>query len=231
MKNGFTLDLSIPLNWLYPPRCIFCATRLAAHWWCEACARDLPRIASRCVRCGTPLSSDRICGQCQIQPPHFDLTIAPLEYDPPLTRLIHQFKYRAQLALTDPLAELFLDAARLTHPLPQALIPVPLHPARLRRRGYNQALELARAISKRIDVPAETEVVIRKNATASQTDLPLAQRHGNVRGVFSARKPLSYKRITLVDDVMTSGATVNELARVLRAAGAEWIEVWAICRA
>ena len=231
MKNGFELDQSILLDGLFPRRCVFCATKLNGGWWCASCADDLPKINCQCPSCGIPLSSTRTCGRCQTRRPQFDLTIAPLTYATPLTGLIHRFKYRAQLALTEPLAELFLATARLPGLAPEALIPVPLHPNRLRRRGYNQAAELARAIANRLDLPTADHLALRKQATTAQADLPLAQRSSNVRGVFAVHKPMPCSRMAIVDDVMTSGATVNELARMLRAAGAEWIEVWVLCRA
>ena len=118
-----------------------------------------------------------------------------------------------------------------TAPLPDCLIPVPLHPTRLRQRGYNQALEIARPLSTRLQIPLEIDAVRRIRATPAQALLPLKERARNVRGAFVARRRFDGQRVAIVDDVMTSGHTANSLAQCLRRAGAENIEVWVVARA
>lgn len=234
VRQGILLDDSIltkALAWLFPPRCVLCRQPLDADGWCNGCKRDLPRITTRCVCCSIPLSSTRLCGACQRQPPHFDASHAPLRYQPPVDRLIQQFKYRHRLALTLPLATLIAESVDLTQATPEVLLPVPLHPRRLRRRGYNQAVELARAVGRLLDLPVDCDWIRRSRATASQAELPLHERRANLRGAFAVSGAAPYRRVAVVDDVMTSGATADEMARVVRAAGVEWIAVWTLARA
>ncbi|WP_338055823.1 ComF family protein [Sulfurivermis fontis] len=158
--------------------------------------------------------------------------MAPLLYRPPLDWLIQGFKFNQRLPPGRLLGQLLAQhlAGQIITP-PELIVPVPLHPARLRERGYNQALELARPLARRFGIPLAHGLVRRVRATATQSLLPAGERRRNVRGAFALRRPLAARHVAIVDDVIATGSTVAELARVLRRAGAERIEVWAVARA
>ncbi len=172
------------------------------------------------------------CGACQQRAPHFDAAQAAFRYQPPLDRLVQNLKYHRRLALARVLGNLLadhLDVGAATWP--DILVPVPLHRARLRERGYNQSLEIARVVARRFDLPLATRAVERVRATRPQTTLTSDERRRNVRNVFRAREDFSSRRVAIVDDVMTSGHTVNALAKCLRRAGATNVVVWVVARA
>lgn len=172
-----------------------------------------------------------VCGQCQHDPPAFEITIAPLAYRPPLDRLIHEFKYRRRMQYARLLGELFLREVgpRITV-APDVIIPVPLHRSRLRHRGFNQSVELARPIARRIGARIDRGTVVRTRDTRPQAGLPIKQRRQNIRDAFATRGPVCYQHVAIVDDVMTSGHTVSQLARCLKCAGVEHIQVWVLAR-
>jgi len=173
-----------------------------------------------------------LCGQCQRQPHALPLVRAPFCYQPPADHLVQALKYHGRLALAPELARLMLPTlARATDPRPELIVPVPLHPRRLRERGFNQALELARPLARALGIRLHSGVCLRVRDTGRQTGLDARQRRINVRGAFALRGPLPARRIALVDDVVTTGNTVRELARMLRAAGATELQVWAFARA
>jgi ComF family protein len=146
-------------------------------------------------------------------------------------RLIVNLKYHHRLELARTLGRLLAEPLRQLADLPDAIIPVPLHPSRLRQRGYNQSLEIARVVANRLDLPVITRAARRMRATAAQTALPLKQRARNVRNAFAANGDVAGKHVAIVDDVMTSGHTVSALAKALRRAGAKEISVWVVARA
>ncbi|SFU50774.1 ComF family protein [Nitrosospira multiformis] len=152
-----------------------------------------------------------------------------MNYAFPIDALLHSLKYRTNLALAPVLADLLvaqIDKAVL----PDFIIPMPLHPVRLRERGFNQAMELGRQISKKSGVPLLPALCRRVRDTASQTGLPWKERGKNIQDAFDCEGKLNGKRIAIVDDVMTTGATLNELARVLRKCGAVHISAWVVTR-
>lgn len=153
-------------------------------------------------------------------------------YQDVVVHLISALKFHQRLALARLFGQLLAEAA-LQHAggfWPDLLLPVPLHPARLRQRGYNQSLEVARVLGRWLDVGVAARWVTKVVATAPQQSLGRAERVENVRGVFYLRRPLTARRVAIIDDVMTTGATVNELARLLRASGAERVQAWVIAR-
>lgn len=222
-------------DWLFPGNCRLCSARTpAGQPLCAGCAAALPRIAFACPRCAAPLAqaSAAACGACQQQRLHFDATQALFHYQPPVDRLIQHLKYHRQLSLARVLGSLLAEHLRTgTIPRPDMLVPVPLHRTRLRERGYNQSLELARAVARQLDLPLATRAVRRVRATPPQTTLTSNERRRNVRNAFHATVDFSGKRIAIVDDVMTSGHTANALARCLRRAGAISVVVWVVARA
>ncbi len=201
---------------------------------CRACLEDLPHNHFPCPCCGAVLASATTipCGTCQRQPPHFDRAHIPYRYAPPLIPFITGLKFHGRLANARWLSELFLTSLKPdAFSLPECLIPVPLHPTRLRERGFNQAMELARPLSQRLRLPLEPHTVQRHRYTPPQSELSGATRRRNLRGAFQLVAPISYQHVALIDDVVTTGSTLNELARVLRRGGVKTIQIWAITRA
>ena len=201
---------------------------------CRACLADMPHNHHPCPRCGAVLSQSTTtpCGECQRQPPHFDHAHIPYRYAPPLIPFITSLKFHGRLADARLLGNLFLASlATASYPLPECLIPVPLHPIRLRERGFNQAVELARPLSKKLHLPLEAHALQRCRHTRPQSELSGATRRRNLRHAFRPDAPLPYQHVALIDDVVTTGSTLNELARVLRQSGVKTIQIWAIARA
>lgn len=222
-------------SWLWPGCCLLCRQRTASgDEICPGCRADLPWITHSCPRCATPLaveSAPAPCGSCQQKPPVFDRASAALRYDAPLDRLITGLKYHRRLTLARTLGQLLAENLQPTHGLPDIIIPVPLHRTRLRERGYNQSLEIAREVSRQLAIPVDTGIAKRIRPTPAQTSLPLKQRAGNVRHAFAVDTDLRDTHVVILDDVMTSGHTTNALAKTLRRAGAREISVWVLARA
>jgi len=219
---------------ILPPTCLLCgAVGVAGLDLCAGCLRDLPRNRTACPRCATPLPPGGIgaCAHCRAQPPDFDRAFVPFRYQPPVDFLITRLKFGGRLTCARLLGELFAAAlAERSEPLPDCIAPVPLHPRRLRERGFNQALELARAAAHRCGIPLWINGLRRVRHTVPQTQLDARQRQTNPLGAFALAAPLPGTRIALMDDVVTTASTVAECARVLRAGGATEIEIWAIGR-
>lgn len=218
---------------LLPPRCLLCHEAGAeGRDLCSACAQPLQPYPA-CRQCALPLPEPApACGRCLRHPPPYTHTLALGMYAFPLDRLLPRFKFHADLAAGRELAHLLATAAHHAE-RPQALVPVPLHPQRLRERGYNQALELARPAARALGLPIDARTLRRIRATDAQSDLPFEARRRNVRGAFAVADPEAVRdrRIALIDDVMTTGNTVGAAAAALRAAGAAEIEVWVVARA
>jgi ComF family protein len=210
--------------------CVLCGAGGGTALVCDACRRDLPSApAPACPTCAAP-SDGHVCGACLQDPPAFARTIAALRYAFPADELIHALKYRDQLPLAPLFADLLLHAVKRA-PRPDVLVPMPLHPQRARERGFNQVLEIAKPLAHALDIPIDFGLLSRSRNTTPQVALPLAQRHVNMRGAFTCPQPIGGKHVALLDDVMTSGATLNEAARTLRRAGATEISVWVVARA
>lgn len=218
---------------LLPPHCLLCGARgQGALSLCADCATELPRNAVCCARCALPLDSPApLCGRCQKHEPPWRSAWAPFRYEWPLAQLQGRFKFGGDLASGRTLSLLW---ARAPQPpdLPQAIVPVPLHRSRLRRRGYNQALELARPLSGHFGLPLLHDALRRTRATGAQTELSALQRRRNVRGAFEVHFDDAVpEHVAVLDDVFTTGATLGECARVLRRAGVQRVDVWALARA
>jgi ComF family protein len=173
-----------------------------------------------------------MCGACLKRSPGFDAATAPLHYRAPADYLIQRLKFSGDLAIAPLLADMLAEkiAARNT-PLPDILIPVPLHRTRLQERGFNQATELARRLGRRLALPVDHRRCRRDRNTRPQSLTPTGLRRRNLRGAFSVIGELPVDaRVAIVDDVMTTGHTAEELARVLRHAGAARVEVWIVAR-
>ena len=196
---------------------------------CAACDADLPRLdAPRCPRCALASSAGAVCGRCLAHPPAYDATAAALAYAFPADVLVQALKFRGELALAPLLGALL--AARLEGARADVVLPVPLTAARLRARGFNQALEIARHVAPAGGARLEPRLAERSRETAPQMDLPLAERAQNVRGAFRCARALEGATVALVDDVMTTGATLHELAATLKRAGAVRVVNWVVAR-
>ncbi|VAX05273.1 Competence protein F homolog, phosphoribosyltransferase domain; protein YhgH required for utilization of DNA as sole source of carbon and energy [hydrothermal vent metagenome] len=227
-------------NWLhtiqslvYPPTCILCgAPGDKEQDLCVNCRHDLPHNTNPCLKCALPLpaTTSSICGQCQQQPPQYNLCLAAFRYEYPLEHLVSGFKFRDKLAYGRLLSTLLGDYLEQRSEIPELLIPVPLHSARLRERGFNQALELARPLSQRFDIPIDSHTAIRNRPTVSQLGLNKQERRCNIRGAFELAGKLTAKHIAIIDDVVTTGNTVSELAAVLLRSGVTRVDVWAVGR-
>ena len=208
--------------------CLLCGTYTHADGWCPACDTDLPYLPHACCPvCALPTPDGSICGHCLKHARHFNHTVAVFAYAFPVDKLVQALKYGEQLALADALAR---RMAQRIDRRPDRIVAMPLHPARLRERGFNQSLELARSIARNLDIPLLTNSVRRTRNTQPQSALPWKERKRNMRNAFACNDDLTGLHIGIVDDVMTSGTTLDELARILRHAGAREVSTWTIAR-
>jgi len=192
---------------------------------CAQCEAELPRLhRSLCPRCALESPLGAVCGRCLSESPAYDATHAALAYDFPADALVHALKFRGELALASLFAGLL--APKLAHARVDHVVPVPLSAERLRQRGYNQAVEIARRLGK----PVDFALCERTREAPPQMELPYAERQRNVRGAFRCTRALAGARVAVVDDVMTTGATLDEMARTLKAAGAVHVENWVVAR-
>lgn len=197
---------------------------------CDACARDLPVLAHPCDLCGaSAVPHARLCRACAMRRPSVDRTVCALAYVPPVDYLIGRLKFDRDLRVVPALAGM-LGRASAGEADADWLVPVPITNARLRERGFNQSLELARALARSRDARIIAVVSRRKGSETPQSSLPdSAARRANVADAFSVRAPIS-GHVVIIDDVVTTGATVDALARCLKRAGASRVDVWAVAR-
>lgn len=210
--------------------CVLCGSMNRHGLWCEACEHALPRLHEPLCRiCAAPVPQGDLCGHCISHPPVFTRTTAVYAYTFPVNKLIQQLKYGDQLALADALSGQL--AKRIDREnLPDRIVAMPLHPDKLRQRGYNQALLLARNLARELDIELLTHACHRVRNTPSQSTLPFKERGRNVRNAFVCDVDLSGKRVVLVDDVLTSGASLSALATAIRKQGASEIQTWVVAR-
>lgn len=213
-----------------PASCLLCAAPATRANLCVGCHADLPTLPSEhCPVCAEPTLDGAICGACLSHPRKFDRVLAPAAYAYPLDRLIQSFKYGGNLAVAPLLADLMLGRIE-TEPLPDLIVPMPLSAVRLKERGFNQSLELAALIGRRTGVPVDAQACQRVRHGDAQSSLPYRRRAENVRGAFVCMRDVTGCSIAIVDDVLTTGATLDELARVLRLCGATRITGWTAAR-
>lgn len=213
------------------PDCVLCAGTSASGVVCPACAAELPILPSpRCPQCALPTPDGQHCGRCLAHPPHYDRTLAALRYDFPLDKLVQSFKYGQQLALAGYFGELLVRLLDDVHDA-DCIVPLPLHVQRLRQRGFNQALELARPLARATRLPLDTSSCRRTRPTTAQADLPWNARQQNVRGAFRCTADCSGRHVLLVDDVMTTGATLDACASALKRSGARRVTLLVLARA
>ena len=196
---------------------------------CEGCEAALARMESACARCAIPLANGGPCGRCRAQPPHFDHAIAALQYRFPVDRLVQGFKYAGDLAIGRWLAERLLGTVR-GHERPALLVSPPSTVERLRERGFNPALEIAKVVSRGLGVPCAIEGLVRARSTLPQPGLGRIARERNLVDAIVSPLHLGGLHVAIVDDVMTTGATANAAARALKGAGADRVSVWVVAR-
>jgi len=215
------------LGLFFPQWCIGCGRE--GEFLCVACYRSLSRILPPlCPRCGKPQPSGILCSGCVGWQAEIDGIRAPFQFNGVMREAIHQLKYQNLRALALPFAQLLSDYLG-ANPLPgEVLVPVPLHQKRLRERGYNQSYLLARELGKLVNLPVVDDCLVRQRHTPPQARTPtVEERRRNVHGAFACRnRNLSDKQVLLIDDVSTSGATVDACAAALKAAGAT--SVWGL---
>lgn len=220
-----------PLMRALPHNCFLCTRLAGAELLCGACRADLPRLpVTRCPRCAAFSSTGETCGACLRKPPAYEATIAAYAYRFPVDSLVQEYKYGRRLALAGWFAEALIEATRRL-PRPDRIVAMPLSAARLRERGFNQALEIARGVGRALRVSVAMELCSKIRETQPQVELPWERRAANVRGAFACNERLDAERVAIVDDVMTTGASLNELSRVLKRAGAASVQAWVVARA
>lgn len=218
----------------FPPTCLLCGDCGERTLdLCRKCLDSLPFLLEACPRCGLPLaaSSDTQCGACLKDPPPFDRMKCTFRYEEPIRHLIQSLKFGSRHAHARLLGTLLAGSIHPPQSTPEVLIPVPLHPRRYAGRSFNQSLEMARIVSAHLEVPLDYNTCRRVRSTEAQTKLHAEERRRNIRHAFRISTKFKYKHIALLDDVVTTGATVSELATELREAGAEQIDIWACARA
>ncbi len=222
-------------DFIFSSYCALCGDLCASskEVICRPCHSDLPLLNNPCLICSLPLPSTiigRTCGKCLKNRPFYQASIIPLEYTFPNTIFIKQLKYKQKLVYSDLLAKSLQKVIQQKkRPLPDCIIPVPLHPLRLIKRGYNQSELIAKSLAKNLDISIDLKSCRRIKNTAQQTGFSEKERMYNVSNAFSISS-IPYKHVAILDDVVTTGSTVNELARVLSLAGVKTIEVWACAR-
>lgn len=228
----------LPLSLLarrLPSRCLLCDVALTgAQPLCGPCEADLPWLDAACPHCAEPTPAGTPCAACCQSPPPYAVAACAFCYAAPVSSWLNRYKHHGQLAAGHWLARLL--AVRLAQqyaarglPLPDLLVPVPLHVSRLRRRGFDQGREITRVLSRQLGIPWR-DAVQRQRPTPSQQRLSRADRQRNLAGAFALLTPLDGQRVAVVDDVLTTGSTAAELARLLLAGGAGAVHAWAIAR-
>ncbi len=223
-------------GWILPPRCVLCgcAGRPPAQDLCSYCQQELARNVRACRGCALPagLHGQIFCRRCLRHTRTFDTAFAPFRYEYPLDRLLQRFKYQGHLAVGRVLGSLLAEAVIAEHvELPLALVPVPLARSKQRERGFNQAYELAQPLARALKLPIRMDLCERTRATPDQATLRAHDRRRNVLGAFVATGAAMPRHVAVIDDVLTTGSTCEELARVLKRGGAERVAVWVIARA
>jgi ComF family protein len=224
------LNISLIIKHIFPRSCLLCSAPAGSGHLCHACQADLPwHSQPQCPQCATPTPQGQTCGSCLRHPPAFDRTHAALDYAFPLDRLIPRLKYHGRLAVAPALGACLAQAVE-HRPRPDRLIAMPLHAKRIRERGFNHASEIAHEVAKRLGLPLDAASCQRIRDTPPQMGLKHDARRRNVRGAFSCTGDVRGQHIALVDDVMTTGTSLDELAATLKRAGAREVSCWVAAR-
>jgi len=239
--SGFRAEVKDCFDLFFPPRCLLCHAPQGASPDASFCPRCLsgclPVTSPCCPRCALPFATigggDHVCGECLLKPPDFAWTVAAGLYEEALRHAIHRFKFDGSIALDRPLARLLEAAWQRTAPawIPDLIVPVPLHPHRLKQRTYNQSLLIARELGRHHQLPVDPHLLIRLLPTVAQAGLTARERHRNLRGAFALTRPLAGEKVLLIDDVMTTGTTARICASTLCNGGAGEVALAVLARA
>jgi ComF family protein len=216
-----------------PTVCVLCHHHHAqSSSLCSTCSQLLTRLHNPCQYCACPLPSEQflICGECLRKKPAFDRVITAYTFEEPLRSLLHEFKYLKALHLRPLLAALMIEAYDEKMAQADCIMPTPLHTARICERGFNQAAELAKIIAKKIKKPYVDSICKKINNTLPQVGLTAQDRRKNLRYTFIA-KPSPYQHVLMIDDLVTTGSTANEIARTLKRQGVKHVDIWCCARA
>lgn len=233
------------LEILFPSRCIVCYRTIQktsdnqSVELCLDCHLQLPKNENCCKRCALPLpleiSSEVLCGRCIKELPQFDYCYSPFKYESDIIQIVQQLKFKDKIINSRSIGEMlyrtFNDDILPVHGKPDCLVPVPLHKKRLRQRGYNQSIEIARVLSNKLQVNIAHDLVIRSKVSIAQQGLSAKKRQKNIKGVFEVHETKNYEHVLIIDDVMTTGSTVNELAKTLKKGGVKDAGVLSFARA
>ena len=218
------------ISYVFKQKCTLCNTLTNSELsLCEACIQDLPLAPNpSCPQCGLSTQGD-ICGKCLKQPPHFDVTNAFLHYSYPVDALLQHYKYKNALYLCQTLASLFAKKVEMREI--DVMIAMPLHPNRMKVRGFNQSLELAKIIARQHHIALDSVSCKRIKNTPPQASLPFKHRLNNMKGAFACNQSFAGQHVAIIDDVMTTGSSLNELAKILKKAGARKVSCYVLARA
>ncbi len=221
---------------LLPPTCLLCSEPgIDSLDICAACRNELPANNHCCSHCRQPfipaIPHLSLCGQCQKQQFIFDETHSPFIYAGAIPHLIQTLKFNGHQENARLLGALLADSVYANIDKPDYILPVPLHKHRYRERGFNQSIEIAKEVARRLKIPLDLTSCQRQNNTVPQTELSAKQRRKNLRNAFMINRPLSIQHVAIIDDVMTTGTTANELAKTLKKAGVKRVDVWVCARA
>ena len=224
------------VNVIYPARCLVCdGDGNNNRDICDSCEQSLPWIKKACFQCALPLADDAsenvLCGRCLKKKPYFDDSRSIFSFEKGIIGLIHKLKFHDKLAISRLLGYWLANTVVTKMEKPDCLLPVPLHNKRMKQRGFNQSIEISRALKKAWEIPLEMDMVRRVRETQSQTGLDVKQRKKNMKGAFEVLGVINYQHVAIVDDVVTTGSTVNELARILKRNGVKKVSIYSVARA
>lgn len=232
LPNKFQHKIKTIIDLLLPHQCIVCSKPTFSNdlYCCELCFDQLPFQQNACSVCGQQFNAQSdTCGQCISNPPEFESCFCAFTYQNPIRELIQSFKYKQQPALATLLGRLlYQEIYDQQLELPDALIPVPMHFSRLGERGYNQAQLLATEVGKLSNIKVDNHLIKKTTITPTQASLSRKQRIRSIKGSFVATQNTPYSNVAIIDDVVTTGATISEITKILKEKGVDSIQVWAI---
>jgi len=219
------------LNFFLPNQCFFCELPSYAESLCHRCYTQLPWQQHHCPQCAIPMEKTQLCGHCLTHPVYYDKIIAPFRYESDIRRAITALKFEQKLYYASLLGKLFCDFfTQSSHKKPALLLPVPLHRKRLKERGFNQSLEITKVLKKHLAIPLDRYCLYKKIHTSPQSEQHINARMQNVRGAFDLQRPITCETVALIDDVVTTGSTASEIARLLKKQGVKKVYVFAMAR-
>ena len=225
-----TLAASILGRTIDPKLCPGCQHRLqASQIFCSRCHERLNRVYNPCQLCGLESQNEgEVCAACLYDPPRWQQLIAPLQYRGLTRELLLRLKFSESLYLANSLVSTVIQP--FSHGCPEVLLPVPLHHNRFLDRGFNQAFEIARILSDQLAIPLDTQSLQRIRHTEAQAGLTANQREKNILKAFACNNKAGYRHVAVVDDIITTGSTANEITKTLHRAGVKTVEIWGLAR-